>query len=78
MTTDAGYLPIGDYALIGDLHTAVLVGRNGSIDWACFPRFDSPSVFGALLDPQRGGHWQVAPALPSTNWRRRSTPRAAA
>lgn len=70
MTADGAYLPIGDYAVIGDLHTAVLVGRNGSIDWACFPRFDSPSVFGALLDPQRGGHWQVAPAVPSTNEQR--------
>ena len=55
------YLAIGDYGVVGDLHTAALIGRNGSIDWWCAPRFDSPSLFGALLDAQRGGRWRIAP-----------------
>ncbi|GHO55044.1 glycoside hydrolase family 15 protein [Ktedonobacter robiniae] len=56
-----GYLPIEDYAVIGDLHTVALVGKNGSIDWCCLPRFDSPSIFGALLDTQKGGRFRIAP-----------------
>lgn len=63
-------LPIGDYGVIGDLHTAALVGRNGSIDWLCVPRFDSPSVFGALLDQDKGGRCQIAPAGPWTSEQR--------
>ncbi|MEX0874179.1 MAG: glycoside hydrolase family 15 protein [Actinomycetota bacterium] len=52
---------IGDYALIGDCHSAALVGRDGSVDWACFPRFDSPAVFCKALDEARGGSFEVSP-----------------
>ena len=55
------YPPIADHGLIGDLQTAALVTTDGSIDWFCCPRFDSPSVFGALLDDEQGGHFRIAP-----------------
>ncbi len=55
-------LPIEDYALIGDCHTAALVGRDGSIDWLCFPRFDSGACFASLLGTEKNGRWLLAPA----------------
>jgi GH15 family glucan-1,4-alpha-glucosidase len=54
-------LGIEDYALIGDCHTGALVGVDGSIDWLCLPRFDSASVFAALLGDENHGHWRIAP-----------------
>jgi GH15 family glucan-1,4-alpha-glucosidase len=59
------YLPIEDYGIIGDLHTVALVGKNGSIDWYCIPAFDAPSVFGALLDAEKGGYFQIEPVQTS-------------
>lgn len=53
---------IGDYALLSDCHSAALVGRDGAIEWACFPRFDSPAIFAAALDEAHGGAWRVSVA----------------
>jgi len=55
-------LPVEEYALIGDTHTAALVGRNGSIDWLCLPRFDSGACFAALLGSEEHGFWRITPA----------------
>src|SRR3954468_6851770 len=57
---------IHDYGIIGNGRSAALVGLSGSIDWLCWPRFDSPSLLAALLDPVRGGHFSIAPGEPFT------------
>ena len=71
-----GYLPIEDHGIIGNLHTAALVGKDGTIDWLCLPAFDSPSVFCSILDDEKGGHFALRPVeyarsqqlyLPDTN-----------
>ena len=58
-----GYRPIQNYGVIGDLNTVALVGKHGSIDLLSFPTFDSPTIFAALLDHQKGGHFQIMPQL---------------
>jgi GH15 family glucan-1,4-alpha-glucosidase len=63
-------LPLEDYGLIGDTQTAALVGRDGSIDWVCFPRFDSAACFAALLGDPSHGRWLLAPAIPVRQTRR--------
>jgi len=55
------YQPIENYGIIGNMRTAALVGMHGSIDWFCFPHFDSPSVFAAILDEVKGGRFEIAP-----------------
>ena len=71
-----GYLPIEDHGVIGNLHTAALVGTDGTVDWLCVPTFDSPSVFCSILDDEKGGYFKIRPVqdfhsyqiyLPETN-----------
>src|SRR6185436_12865385 len=62
---ESRYQPIEHYGIIGNLRTVALVGMDGSIDWLCLPRFDSPSVFGAILDAEKGGRFRIAPAATS-------------
>lgn len=59
----SSYQPLENYGVIGNLHTVALVGMNGSIDWYCLPHFDSPSIFGALLDANKGGFFKIASSL---------------
>jgi GH15 family glucan-1,4-alpha-glucosidase len=67
-------LPLEAYALIGDTYSAALVGTNGSIDWLCWPRFDSDACFAALLGDERHGSWRIAPSIPVRSVRRRYMP----
>src|SRR5262245_34306764 len=71
------YEPIENYGIIGNMRTVALIAMNGSIDWYCYPHFDSPSIFGAILDDKKGGRFQIQAVgedirhkqlyLPSTN-----------
>src|SRR5215210_9072564 len=61
LSEGATYPPINNYALIGDCRSAGLISRDGSLDWLCLPRFDSPSIFAALLDAESGGRFRVRP-----------------
>jgi GH15 family glucan-1,4-alpha-glucosidase len=56
-----GYLPIEDYGMVGNMHTCALIGIDGSVDFMCWPDFDSPSVFCRLMDQAKGGHFSIAP-----------------
>ena len=61
-SSDSRYKPLSAYGAIGSMYTAALVGHDGAIDWCCLPELDSPSVFAAILDADRGGRWRIGPA----------------
>ena len=61
----SNYPAIADHGLIGDLQTAALVTTDGTVDWFCCPRFDSPSIFASLLDERKGGHFALTPSAPT-------------
>ncbi|MCW2523451.1 MAG: glycoside hydrolase 15-like protein [Frankiales bacterium] len=65
---------VGGYAMIGDLHTAAMIGPSGSIDWLCLPRFDSAACFAAMLGDQDNGHWSIQPRQPVVSSRREYQP----
>lgn len=67
--TSGSYQPIENYGVIGNLRTVALSGMDGSVDFMCFPHFDSPSVFARMLDYERGGHFQIAPNIPNVGQR---------
>lgn len=58
---ETDYLPIEEYGIIGNMRTAALIGKNGSLDWLCMPHFDSPSVFGSIIDHDKGGSYSISP-----------------
>ena len=63
------YQPIEDYGIVGNMRTVALVGKNASIDWFCCPKFDAPSVFGAILDDQKGGYFKIAPTFSGVTYK---------
>ena len=62
MGNENSFPPIADYAFLSDCYTSALVAPDSSVEWLCAPRFDSPSVFGAILDADKGGRFRIAPA----------------
>ncbi|WDF69176.1 glycoside hydrolase family 15 protein [Sphingobacterium oryzagri] len=75
--TKHNYQPIENYGLIGNMETAALVGMNGSIDFLCFPRFDSPSVFARLLDHEKGGYFSIIPQMKDMRYKQLYLPETA-
>jgi GH15 family glucan-1,4-alpha-glucosidase len=64
-----GYQPIENYGVIGNMRTTALVGAEGSIDWLCYPRFDSPSIFAGILDHEKGGSFRIGPAADGVKYK---------